>query len=143
MCWHNMSAIPYLDAFLQLDFVSMNISHFFELLLCLIKLALRTHFKGHMKILASTLRYKSPYPEVTISTASAMAYACKNFNFLLQFCFGKNRTSVKDARQHFLLFSYSVLISLWYNYLFPTHPFKDIHWCLRQMDVWVFGSTHP
>ena len=62
----------YLDIFLQLDFVSMNISHFFKLLLYLINIALRRHFTGHMKILASMLYHKVIILKVTISTAAAM-----------------------------------------------------------------------
>ena len=37
----------------------MNITHFFQLLLCLIVVALTRHFEGHLKILASMLYHKS------------------------------------------------------------------------------------
>ena len=52
-----------LDVFLKLDFVSMNVSHFFEPLLCLIMIAFTRHFKGHLEISAWTLYHKSHYLE--------------------------------------------------------------------------------
>ena len=124
----------------------MNISHFFELLLCLIVFALTRHFEGHMKISAATL-----YKELSWKSLSAQHQQwhrhCKNFIFLLQIFLGKNRTSISDAPQYYffcLFFLYQYHFdTITHVSTFPTHPFKDIYWCSRQMDVRIFGSIRP
>ena len=63
-------------------------------------MALRTHFKGHMKILASTLRHKSPYPESHYQNSISNGIGLQKFPFSFAIFFGKNRTSVKDASQN-------------------------------------------
>ena len=59
----NFVMLVYLDFSFQLNFDSIKISHFFKFLLCLIAIALTSHFKGHMKISASKLYHKGHYPE--------------------------------------------------------------------------------
>ena len=92
----------------------MNISHFFELLLCLIVIALTRHFEGHMKISAATL-----YKELSWKSLSAQHQQwhrhCKNFIFLLQIFLGKNRTSISDAPQY-----YFFCLFFLYQYHFDT-----------------------
>ena len=78
--------------------------------------------------------------KVIINTASAMAWAYKNFIFLLQIFFGQNSASVSDAPLYsFFWFSYLVSISLWYNYSF-LYNFLPIHWkaSIGVRDKWMF-----
>ena len=75
--------------FLQLDFVSMNGSHFFELLLCLIMIPLTRHFKGHKEILASMLYHKSHYPESHYQCSISNGMSLQKFDFSPTECFWK------------------------------------------------------
>ena len=117
----NFVMYVYLDVFFKLNIVSVNISHSFELLLCLIVLALTRHFKGPMKILAWMLYHKSHYPEshyqhiisngIGISKISFFWY-----NFLLE------KIYIQCTSIFFLLFSCSASVSLWYNFSTISYP---------------------
>ena len=61
----------------------MNISHFFELLHYLIVIALTRHFKGHMKILASSLHHKHHYPESQYQHSISNGIGLQKFHFFL------------------------------------------------------------
>ena len=47
---------------------------------------------------------------------------------------------MKHSKGHVKILA-SLLYQLLITLQFPTHPFKGIYWCSRQMDVWIFGST--
>ena len=96
----NFVVFVYLDVFLQLNFVSMNNSHFFELLLCLMVIALTRHFKSHMKILASTLYHKSHNPGSHYQHIISNGIGLQKILKLLQNFSGKNRRSVSVAPQY-------------------------------------------
>lgn len=98
-------------------FCFMNISYFFELLVCLIAIALTRHFKGHLKILASMLYYKSHYLEVYYQYSISNSIATAKISF---FSYKIFLEKIEHLYQMHLnkLFNYLALISLWYNYSF-------------------------
>ena len=120
----------------------ISVISFFEFL---IVIACTRHFKGHLEILASTIYQESHYLE---NHYQQWHRHYKNFIFLLEIFFGKT-IYIWYTSIFFLLFSYSASISLSNNYSFPfptqfpTHQFRDIYWCSRQKDNWIFKNTNP
>ena len=86
---------------------------------CLIVIAFMSHLKGHLEILTSTLYHKShleSHYEHSISNGIVIA---KKKKFFLENVFRKKcNIYIQCTSIFFLFFSYSVSISLWYNYLF-------------------------
>ena len=127
----------YLDIFLQLDFVSMNISHFFKLLLYLINIALRRHFTGHMKILASMLYHKSHYSESHYQHSSSNAIGLQKISFSLTMFFFLIKASISDAPQY----SFFCLV-VWLQYHFDTITcFSTVSYLSIQRHPLVFQTN--
>ena len=101
-----------------------------------------------MEILASTLYHKSHYPESHYQHSISNGISSAKILFSsYKFFFGKNRSSISNTTQYSffcLVIQYQYLFdSYFFSLQLPTHPFRGIHWCSRQKDVWIFESTCP
>ena len=123
----------------------MNISHFFELLLCLTWLLwrdiLKVKCKKHMKISESTLYHKSHFPESYYQHKIRKLGIAKISFFSYKMFFEKiEHLYLSNAPQY-----HSASISLWYNYSFlynilPIHSKASIG-VLDKWMFWIFLET--